>query len=441
MDELKILLNALELSPDNNILRSHIAKLQFDSELYEDAVENYKILYNSDKNNLQFLEYLLKCLVKLEDFSEARKILECENVSLENWPYGLLILSKCLYSSKEYDSAMRNYEKAIGMAPELEDVEFYQNLLQYTSSQKVRLKVVDFPNREDYNSDYVKPQITFKDVAGMESVKESIRTNIIYPFTNPEIYRAYGNSAGGGILLFGPPGCGKTFISMATAGECNANFISISITDILDMYIGESEKNLHAIFETARLKAPSIIFIDEIDAIGGSRQNMMSGATRTLTNQLLMELDSSHNNNNNLLVIGATNAPWYIDPALRRSGRFDRVLFIPPPDLNARIDIFKLCMKDKPQENIDYLLIAKNTDKYSGADIKGICDTASKTAIKMAIQSGKIVPITTEHLLDAIKVVKPSTYEWLRMAKNYATYSNQSGIYDEVLNYFNSIGF
>ena len=87
------------------------------------------------------------------------------------------------------------------------------------------------------------------------------------------------------------------------------------------------------------------------------------------------------------------------------------------------------------------MLIAKNTDKYSGADIKGICDTASKTAIKMAIQSGKIVPITTEHLLDAIKVVKPSTYEWLRMAKNYATYSNQSGIYDEVLNYFNSIGF
>lgn len=415
--------------------------MQFDSELYEDAVENYEKLYNSDKTNLQFLEYLLTCLVILEDFDEAQELLESENVSINDWPFGLLILSKCLYFNEDYDSAMINYEKTIDLAPELEDTEFYKNLLQHTSSQKARLKVVEFPTPEDYSSDYVKPQITFEDVGGMESVKENIRVNIIFPFKNPEIYKAYGSSAGGGILLFGPPGCGKTFISMATAGECNAYFTSISITDILDMYIGESEKNLHTIFDTARLKAPSIIFIDEIDAIGGSRQNKMNGTTRTLTNQLLMELDGTHNNNNNLLVIGATNTPWYIDSALRRPGRFDRVLFIPPPDLNARVDIIKLCMKDKPQEDIDYMLIAKNTNKYSGADIKGICDTASKTAIKIAMQAGKIVPITTENLLDAIKVVKSSTHEWLSMAKNYATYSNQSGLYDDVLNYFNTTGY
>jgi transitional endoplasmic reticulum ATPase len=436
VSQLEILSEALKLNPENDVLRNHIAGLQFDSELYEESLENYEILFNKDNNNLEALEFILKILFEFENFERAQKLAESALQCHTEWAFGLFALSKCQYFHEDYVAAMVNYEKAIDLKPELEDFEFHKELLKNTPSQKARLKVVDFPGRDEYEDEFVKPKVTFKDVGGMESVKENIRINIILPFSNPEFFKAYGKSAGGGILLFGPPGCGKTFISMATAGECNAHFVSITITDILDMYIGESEKNLHTIFETARMKTPAVIFIDEIDAIGGSRQNMRNNTTRTITNQLLMEMDSAHNNNKDLLIIGATNTPWYIDSALRRPGRFDRILFIPPPDLNARVDILKLHMKEKPIEDIDYLMIAKNMSKYSGADIKGVCDVASQSVIKRAMTLGKIVPITTEDLLEATKQIKPSTLEWLSMAKNYATYSNQSGLYDDVVNYF-----
>lgn len=439
MKELDILINALQISPENHVLRRHIAKIQYDEGLYEEANENYIRLYEADRADLKSLEGSLKALAALEKFDDARKLVEYEAASRSDWSFGLFILAQCFYFYEDYDEAMMHYEKAVDMSPELEDEDFHRKLLQHTSSRKTRLKVLDFPDVADWEDDFVKPRITFNEVGGMEAVKENIRLNIIFPFSNQEIYKAYGESAGGGILLFGPPGCGKTFISMATAGECKAHFISISISDILDMYIGESEKNLHTIFETARLKSPAIIFIDEIDAIGGSRQSSKTGATRTLTNQLLMEMDSTHHRNKNLLVIGATNTPWAVDSALRRPGRFDRVIFIPPPDLHARADIIKLHMQEKPKEEIDYVLVSKNMNKYSGADIKGVCDIASQNAIKTAMQTGKIVPIRTEDLLHAIKSVRPSTAEWLSMARNYATYSNQSGIYDDVLNYLKLI--
>ncbi|WNC13537.1 ATP-binding protein [Brevibacillus brevis] len=282
---------------------------------------------------------------------------------------------------------------------------------------------------------FVRPTITFADIGGMERVKENIRVNIIFPMQNPELFQAYGKSAGGGILLYGPPGCGKTFIAKATAGECQAHFTTMAITDILDMYIGESEKNLHEIFEKARLRTPSVVFIDEIDAIGGNRHNMQNSTSRILTNQLLVEMDSTQNNNRNLLVIGATNTPWFVDSALRRPGRFDRILFIPPPDLEARTEILQLHMKGKPAEAIDYQSIAHQTNRYSGADLKAVCDIASESAIKRAMATGKIVPVTTDDLINALRVVKPSTIEWLNTAKNYATYANQSGLYDDILEY------
>ncbi|MCT4595161.1 MAG: AAA family ATPase [Anaeromicrobium sp.] len=435
MDELQVLIKALEVSADNSILRSHVAKLQFEGERYEEAYENYKIIYDQE-NDLESLEGMLKSLLELEDYEEALEIVEDEIEERQNWAFGYKVLSECLYDEEEYEEAKTYYEKAVELDTNLRDEEFYEELLNHTGKEKVPLKVINFSAGEEIDGEFEKPKINFENVAGLEDVKESIRSNIIFPLQNPEIYRAYGKSAGGGILLYGPPGCGKTFISMATAGECNAHFVSISITDILDMYLGESEKNLHTLFETARLKAPSIIFIDEIDAIGSSRQGMKNQTSRTLTNQLLIELDSTRNNNENLLVIGATNMPWYVDSAIRRPGRFDRIQFIPPPDTAARIEILKLHLKDRPCEDIDYTFLAKKMKNYSGADIKGVCDFASDRAIKKAMKAGKIVPINTDDLLSGIRILKPSTIEWLKTAKNYATYSNQSGIYDEILEYF-----
>lgn len=288
------------------------------------------------------------------------------------------------------------------------------------------------------NSVIESSNVTFDDVAGMEDLKEEIKLNIIYPFKHPELYIQYGKKAGGGILLYGPPGCGKTYIAKATANECDATFINISIVDVLDMYIGESEKKLHEVFTLARRKSPAVVFIDEVDALGNDR--MKSGDSvwaRTLVNQLLNELDGLSSDNNSIMVMGATNVPWYVDSALKRPGRFDKILFVPPPDILAREQAFKLCLAGKPIDNIDYKELAKLTESYSPADIGAVCSVAIDKAIREAIKTGNKRLIDTNLLKEAVREVNPSTLEWMRTAGNYVKYSNQSGLYDDVLKYLN----
>lgn len=278
--------------------------------------------------------------------------------------------------------------------------------------------------------------ITFDDVGGMDELKEEIRMNIIFPFKNPDLFIQYGKKAGGGILLYGPPGCGKTFIAKATANECDATFINISLVDVLDMYVGQSERKLHEIFALARRKSPSVIFIDEIDALGSDR--MKSGTNvhaRTLVNQFLTELDGISSNNSQIMIMGSTNVPWYVDTALKRPGRFDKTLFVPPPEVKAREEIFKLTLAGKPVDKIDYKKLAQNTDEYSPADIVAVCNCAIDSIIRKAMKTGQKDLITTQALLDSIDNVKPSTVEWFETAKNYVKYSNQSGHYDDVMRY------
>jgi len=279
--------------------------------------------------------------------------------------------------------------------------------------------------------------MTFNNVGGLNELKETIRHKIIYPFKKPEIYKAYGKKAGGGILLYGPPGCGKTFIARATAGECEATFIPIGINDVLDMWLGESEKKLHTIFSLARQKAPGIIFIDEIDALGGSRQTSSYSSTKMLVNQLLSEMDGMDSINDQILVIGATNSPWFVDAALRRPGRFDRIIFVAPPDLAARIEILQILTTDLNIEKFDFRKIATRTEGFSGADLKALVETASEDAINEALKTDKIRPLNEKDFHNALKNLKPSTKEWFSTAKNYATYANQAGIYDEILEYIN----
>lgn len=282
------------------------------------------------------------------------------------------------------------------------------------------------------------PDINFNDVGGMEDLKEEIKLNIIYPFKNPELFIQYGKKAGGGILLYGPPGCGKTFIAKATASECNATFFNISIADILDMHVGASEQKLHELFRLARRKAPSVVFIDEVDALGNDRMKTGENVyARTLVNQFLSELDGLGNDNTSIMVLGATNVPWFVDTALKRPGRFDKTIFVPPPELEARERIFELILSGKPIENIDYKLLASKTKRYSAADIKAVCNAAIDMKIREAMKSGNKSLISTQDLLNAIQNVNPSTIEWLCTVENYVKYSNQSGMYDAVLDYFN----
>ena len=201
------------------------------------------------------------------------------------------------------------------------------------------------------------------------------------------------------------------------------------------MWVGNSDKNLHGIFEMARQNTPCVLFFDEIDALGASRGDMKQSAGRHLINQFLQELDGIDNDNEGVLVLGATNTPWYLDSAFRRPGRFDRIIFVPPPDLSARESILELKLKDKPTESINYSALAKKTKDYSGADIEAIVDISIEGKLEEAIKEGIPQPIKTKDLEKAIKKHKATTREWFSSAKNFALYANESGLYDEILDY------
>ena len=285
------------------------------------------------------------------------------------------------------------------------------------------------------NTEIERPKIDFNDVGGMDGLKDEIRLKIIHPLNHPELYKAYGKAIGGGILMYGPPGCGKTHLARATAGEIQAGFIAIGISDVLDMWIGSSEKNLHALFEQARDNKPCVLFFDEVDALGARRSDMQHSAGRHLINQFLSEMDGIQASNDGLLIFAATNSPWHMDPAFRRPGRFDRVLFVPPPDAAARAGILRILCRDKPVQDIDYSHLAKKTDQFSGADLKAVLDQAIEAKLREALKAGVPKPLTTGDLATAAAGLKPTTKEWFATARNHALYANQGGVYDDILKY------
>jgi len=279
-------------------------------------------------------------------------------------------------------------------------------------------------------------KVVFSDVGGLDELKETIRMKIIKPFINPSLFSKFKKKTGGGILLFGPPGCGKTFIAKATSGECQAKFIPVHITDIIDPYHGVSERNIENIFSSARQQAPSVLFFDEIDAIGFHRGKGSSEHRRSIVDQLLSEMEGIDTSTDKLLVIGATNMPWDVDPAFKRPGRFDKLIFVHPPDRLAREAIFKLKLADKPlHEDIDCEVLAAKTEFYSGADIENVVDLSTEVVLSEIMESRIERPIMMKDLLIAIDKTAPSTLEWLKTIKNYVKYSNQSGLYNDVDRY------
>ncbi len=288
-------------------------------------------------------------------------------------------------------------------------------------------------------ADFERPKLAFKDVGGMEALKEEIRMKIIYPLQHAELFKAYDKKVGGGVLLYGPPGCGKTLISKATAGEIKANFIALGLHQILDMWIGSSEKNMHEVFQLARQNAPCVLFFDEVDALAADRRDLRQSAGRNLINQFLSEMDGADSQNDGVLILGATNAPWHIDPAFRRPGRFDRTLFVPPPDEGARGAIIEVMAQKKPISELDPRALAKKTENFSGADLKGMFDLATEEVLNAAMKTGKVIPLTTKDFIAAARKHKPTTKAWFESAKNYAMYANQSGFYDDVLKHLGLI--
>lgn len=276
---------------------------------------------------------------------------------------------------------------------------------------------------------------TLADVGGMQSVKDRLTMAFLAPLRNPEIRKLYGKSLSGGLLLYGPPGCGKTYIARALAGEVGAAFMNVRISDILGHYIGDSENNLHDVFETARACAPVVLFLDEIDAVGMKRSSASASYMRPVTNQLLMELDGIGADNEGVFILAATNTPWDVDPALRRPGRFDRCVAVLPPDGPARQAVLYHHLKSRPVEGIDMGYLVQRTDGFTGADLAHLVDSAVEYAMMDSVRTGNVRMVTMQDFLRALTQIRPSAGPWFVTARNIVEYGNRDGQYDDLAEY------
>jgi transitional endoplasmic reticulum ATPase len=365
----------------------------------------------------------------------------------ENIPLRVKLASAYLEVG-DFDKANSQISFILKLEPNNGDAKLLQGLVKDKKPQDIEqgpdqllnnnlsssLKMLNEDSGElEINEWFEKPKVNFAQVGGMDELKEEIRVSIIYPFEKPDLYKKYGKKVGGGILLYGPPGCGKTHIARATAGEIQAEFLSIGIEEVLDMYIGQSEKKIHRLFEEARQLSPTVMFFDEVDALSADR--LKTGFKTSLVNQFLTEMDGVESQNENLLVIGATNSPWQVDPAFRRPGRFDKVLFVPPPDKLARAEIFRIYLREKPVDNFDYLKLAEMTELFSGADIYKVCDLASEMVMREVISGKEERNIQMKDMVRAIELTNSSIKDWFATARNFAKFANESGTYTPVVEF------
>lgn len=440
-DPLAPLREALTVSPTNVPLRLHVADALVAAGRPDEAEALLKDGLSRTANDSRLKLALARVYLKQGKYSAG--IVVCEALVRGNSaPAALVVLARLFLRSGEPDKAADAYRKAVLTDPSVADQELAEQLDADADADdpdedtplhgRVPAGPVEAPDDVGQTE---RPKVTFADVGGMENVKEEIRLKIIYPLAHADLYKAYGKAIGGGLLLYGPPGCGKTFLARATAGEVQAVFVSVGLHDILNMWFGNTEKNLHKVFDQARRNKPSVLFFDEVDAIAASRADFKQSTVRPVINQFLAELDGVQTSNDGVLVMAATNAPWHMDTAFRRPGRFDRVVFVPPPDTPARALILQLHCAGKPQSAIDFNAAAQATADFSGADLKAVIDRAVDGKLQEAVKTGIPKPLTTKDLLAAAREQKPSTREWFADARNYALYANDGGQYDDLAKY------
>jgi len=251
------------------------------------------------------------------------------------------------------------------------------------------------------------PTIKWEDIGGLEETKRELRETVEYPVAYSDKFRRFGMQPTKGVLFYGPPGCGKTLLAKAVASECKANFLSIKGPELLTMWFGESEANVRNLFDKARAAAPCILFFDEMDSIAKARGGSGGGndAGDRVMNQILSEIDVAGSSGQNVFIIGATNRPDILDTAITRPGRLDSLIYIPLPDFESRVSIFKANLRKSPiAPDIDFKTLAKVTEGFSGADVTEICQRAAKIAIREAIAADEAVMLE-EEMMEAQGVV------------------------------------
>ncbi|MES1190641.1 MAG: ATP-binding protein [Steroidobacter sp.] len=343
----------------------------------------------------------------------------------------LVCAAKILMALNRAPEALSRYAQARALGGFVADAE-----LDALESKTVRmvqqpLRVISASNVVSFQ----KPpdeRVRFSSIVGMEDLKRTIRVKIIEPFLNPGLFQKFRKQAGGGVMLFGPPGCGKTMLARAVANECNAEFISVGIADILNMWIGESERNLAAIFSKARSQTPCVLFFDEIDALAFARSKAHSEHTRTVVNEFLSQLDGMGKDNNGVLILAATNMPWDVDSAMKRPGRFSRQVFVPPPDATARAKMLEIKLTGIPAQAIDVNALAELTKHFSGADIDGLIELAKEYALEDAVLGKHDRQLQQADFERALAEMRASTLDWLRTARNLVKYGGEDGSYRDV---------
>ncbi|MEM8885741.1 MAG: AAA family ATPase [Planctomycetota bacterium] len=440
-ESIRSLRDAVRHSPDNVPLRTHLAELLLASGRAAEAEAEYRSALSFAPESDALKCGLARAFLEQGKRNEAMVVIEALLAQPDTPAAAYLVHARALMRAGDPGRAARQYRQAIELDPDLSDDELAE-ALGVTDEPDDFAEVVDGRQRSSSEGGggaveptFERPRVTFAQVGGMEDLKKDIQKKIVLPLRHPEMFEAYGRAIGGGILLYGPPGCGKTLLARATAGEVKAGFINVGLHDVLEMWVGQSERNLHAIFDAARQRQPTVLFFDEVDALGARRTDMRQSAGRQLINQFLAEMDGADGSNEGVLTLAATNAPWHVDPAFRRPGRFDRLIFVPPPDEPARAQILRIELAGKPVRDVDHERIAKKTKGFSGADLKAIVDRAVDAKLDEALEAGAPVPLGTRDLLAAAKVVKPSTADWFATARNYALYANEGGLYDDILAY------
>lgn len=412
---IEALTTAVENDPNNSALRLHLASVLADNAMFDEALRHTQVVLSNDPANISALKQAADASEKLGDLGKAagyRKLLAA--VSKPEEP-----LNKSAFGKDEWADVLE--ESSTPRIPQTNAVD------DFTEARGGMVIDVEYSH------------LKLSDVAGMEKVKRRLNLAFLSPLKNPEMMKLYGKSLRGGLLLYGPPGCGKTFIARAVAGELGAKFLAVGLADVLDMWIGSSEKNVHAVFEHARRNAPCVLFFDELDALGRKRSLMRNSGSGAI-NQLLSELDGMNQANEGVFVLAATNHPWDVDTALRRPGRLDRTVLVLPPDEPARAGVLDFHLRGRPTDaSVDIGTIAKNTKEYSGADLAHLVESAAEFAMEESLDSGTVRSISQNDFKKAIREVKPSTRPWLEIAKNYALFANDGGIYDDLLEYLREI--
>ncbi|MFG1945812.1 AAA family ATPase [Nonomuraea sp. NPDC048826] len=440
---LKALGEAARLSPDNLPLRRHLAEQLLSKGYLADAEAEFRAALVLAPQDPDIVAGLAEAFVRQSSYGAALAALEPMLAGGGHPPRVGILAARALLGEGDVHQAAYRYHEAVSRDPSVADPELAARLtapppVVTEPSGPAAEDAYPAPataTHERATAEVERSAFSFADVAGMDEVKEALRVKLLLPIQQPELFAAFGKRAGGGVLLYGPPGAGKTHLARAAAGELGAAFVNVGLADILDMYVGSSERNLRATFDLARRHRPCVLFFDEVDALAARRSDMRQAHTRQVVNQFLAELDGvDQSANEGVLVLAATNAPWYIDVAFRRPGRFDQLVFVPPPDAHARAAILRILCRDKPLAEVDFDAVAKVTDQFVGADLKGLVDRAVEAKLHESIRAGRPVPLSTRDLLAAAKTARPTAVrEWMATARNYVMHANESGVWDELM--------